>query len=155
MSKVSCVACGRIHERNYICDAKKKAKLDKVAKNRDREDSKIYISNRWRQLRINILEDYNYICLFSYYVFSKIIQANELHHIVWLIDNIDLAFDADNIIPLEHNVHRSIIHNYSNKSNEIKNDIQNMLRDMISDWSNDRRDLGSYKERWENITKDC
>ncbi|WP_252242068.1 hypothetical protein [Clostridium sp. ZBS18] len=152
MGKVSCPVCGRIHDRNYICEAKKKAKLDKSKRDRSRLDSKIYNSNKWRKLRDIVVDDYNSIDLFSYYIFGRVKVAETIHHIVEICECEDLAYDEDNLIPLSNYTHRSIVHKlYKTK---CKSKIQGLLRDMIKDFWNDKKELGSYRERYNKIVKE-
>lgn len=152
ISKISCSACGRIHERNYICDAKRKAKLEKSRRDRERLDNTYYNTNRWRKLRRQVLEEYNNTCLLSMYIDSKYIIANHVHHIEEVLGDDTGVYDWDNLIPLDQRVHRSIVHELY-KTN-CKKDIQQMLIDMINDYEKGNRELGSYKERYEKIIKD-
>lgn len=153
MSKISCSACGSIHDRNYECDAKKKAKLDKSRRDRnERLDNKIFSSSKWKKLRKNIVEDYNNIDMFSFYVLGRVELSEVVHHIVEFMQDEELAYDYDNLIPLSNHTHLSIVHKLY-KTN-VKNEIQEMLRDICKDYWNDKRELGSYKERYNKIVKD-
>lgn len=152
MSKVSCVVCGRIHDRNYECDAKKKAKADKSRRDRERLDNIYYNTSKWRRLRSQVLDEYDNICLWSFFIEGKAIEANHLHHIVEILENDDGVYDWDNLIPLDQRIHRSVVHELY-KTN-CKKDIQAMLRDMIKDYESGDRELGSYKERYNKIIKD-
>ncbi len=152
MGKVSCPVCGRIHDRNYICEAKKKRQLDKSKRDRSRLDSKIYSSSKWKKLRDNIMDDYNSIDLFSYYIFGRVEVAETVHHIIEICEREDLAYDEDNLIPLSNYIHRQIVHKlYKTK---CKEQIQLMLRDMLEDWNKGSKELGSYKERYNKIVKE-
>lgn len=152
IGKISCSACGRIHDRNYECNAKKKAKLDKSRRDRERLDSKIYFTSRWKKTRQLIMEEYDNIDMFSYYVLGSIEVAEAVHHITEYIEDVDLAYDTDNLIPLTNHTHLSIVHKLY-KTNK-KNDIQDMLRDMLDDWNKGRKVLGSYKERYNKTVKE-
>lgn len=152
ISKISCSSCGRIHERNYICNAKKKAKLDKSKKNRSREDNKMFSTSRWKKLSNRIKEDYNNIDLFSYYILGKIEFSQTVHHIVEFMQDEDLMFDEDNLIPLNNYTHLSIVHKlYKTK---CKGEIQDLLRDMISSWWNEERELGSLRNKYNDIVRE-
>ncbi|NFT93948.1 hypothetical protein FDF86_16600 [Clostridium botulinum] len=152
MGKVSCPVCGHIHDRNYECSAKKQRQKEKSKRDRSRLDSKIYNSSKWKKLRDNVMDEYINIDLFSYYVFSKVEVAETVHHIVEICECEDLAYDEDNLIPLSNYTHRSIVHKlYKTK---CKSEIQQLLRDMIKDFWNDKKELGSYKERYNNIVKE-
>lgn len=152
MGKVSCSVCGHIHDRNYICDAKKKVKLDKSRRDREREDSKIYFTSKWKKTRQLVMNEYDNIDLFSYYIFGKVEVAEACHHITEYIEDVDLAYDTDNLIPLSNHTHLSIVHKLY-KTN-VKKDIQDMLRDMLDDWNEGKKKLGSFKERYNLIVKE-
>ncbi|MCS6103584.1 hypothetical protein DWV12_07555 [Clostridium botulinum] len=144
--------CGRIHDRNYICEAKRKAKLDKSRRDRTRLDNKVFSSREWKKVRATIIDDYNNIDLFSYYIFGKVEVAEVVHHVVEFMQDEELAFDEDNLIPLSNYTHLSIVHKlYKTK---CKEQIQLMLRDMLKDYWNDKRELGSYRERYNKIVKE-
>lgn len=150
MAKISCVVCGRVHERNYMCDAKAKRKALKNKENRNRVDSKIYNTDRWKKLRDNIIDEFSSIDLYSYYVLGKAVQAQTVHHIVEICADIDMAYDWDNLIPLSNHTHK-IIHKLYKENNNIKKEIQILLLDMVSSWTKGDRSLGSYRERLDFI----
>lgn len=137
-----------------MCEAKIKKQIEKSKSNNNRIDAKIYNSNKWKRLRDNILEEYNNIDLFSYYVYGKVIVADCVHHIAECLDNEDMAYDWDNLIPLCNYTHRRIVHRVYNINIEVKKQLQQMLSDMLDSWIEGNRDLGSYKERFNNIVRD-
>lgn len=147
-SKISCPICGRVHDRNYICEAKKNRQQERSEGNSKRIDAKIYNSNKWKKLRDNILQEYNNIDLFSYYVEGRIVVADCIHHIVECLDNEDMAYDWDNLIPLCNYTHRKIVHRVYNINIEIKKQLQDMLSDMLDSWTKGKRELGSYNKRF-------
>lgn len=148
MSKVSCQICGKVHDRNYICEAKIKKQIEKSKSNSKRTDAKIYNTTKWKKLRDNILQEYNTIDLFSYYVIGKIDIADNVHHIVEICDNQDIAYDWDNLIPLREYTHKKIVHKIYKYNIEIKKELQQMLIDMLEDWNRGKRELRSYNERF-------
>ena len=155
MAKVSCPICGRIHDRNYICEAKKKRDIERSKDNNNRVDAKIYNTTKWKRLRDNILEEYSNIDLFSYYVIGKADIADNVHHIVEICDNQDMAYDWDNLIPLREHAHKKIVHKIYKYNNEIKKELQQMLIDMLNDWSKGKRELRSYNERFNLLLSNC
>lgn len=126
--------CGRIHQRGYVCEIKRKRKTDYQ---NAREDTGIYYSNRWRTIRGQVLEEYNHICLYSFYVEKKIIKATDVHHIIELSDNSSLAFEEDNLISLSKEKHRLIHELYK----EDKKKIQEQLREFKKRWKDGDRKL--------------
>lgn len=143
-----------MHDRSYLCEAKKKRQQERSKENSKRVDTKIYNSNKWKRLRDNILEEYNNIDLFSYYVEGRVESADNVHHIVECLEVEDMAYDWDNLIPLSLYTHRRIVHRIYNINIEVKKQLQQMLSDMLDSWIEGNRDLGSYKERFNNIVKD-
>lgn len=143
-----------IHDRNYICEAKIKKKIEKSKSNNNRTDAKIYNTTKWKKLRNYILEEYNNIDLFSYYVIGKVSIANNVHHIVEICDKQDIAYDWDNLIPLGEYTHKKIVHKIYKYNIDIKKELQQMLINILEDWNKGKRELGSYKERFNNIVKD-
>lgn len=126
--------CGRIHQRGYVCEIKRKRKTDYQ---NAREDTGIYYSNRWRTIRGQVLEEYNHICLYSFYVEGKIIKATDVHHIIELNDNSSLAYEEDNLISLSKEKHRLIHELYK----EDKKKIQEQLREFKKRWKDGDRKL--------------
>lgn len=131
---IACSMCGRIHQRGYVCEIKRKRKTDYQ---NAREDTGIYYSNRWRTIRGQVLEEYNHICLYSFYVEKKIIKATDVHHIIELSDNSSLAFEEDNLISLSKEKHRLIHELYK----EDKKKIQEQLREFKKRWKDGDRKL--------------
>lgn len=131
---IACSMCGRIHQRGYVCEIKRKRKTDYQ---NAREDTGIYYSNRWRTIRGQVLEEYNHICLYSFYVEGKIIKATDVHHIIELNDNSSLAYEEDNLISLSKEKHRLIHELYK----EDKKKIQEQLREFKKRWKDGDRKL--------------
>lgn len=131
---IACSSCGRIHQRGYVCEIKRKRKTDYQ---NAREDTEIYYSNRWRTIRGQVLEEYNHICLYSFYVEKKIIKATDVHHIIELSDNSSLAYEEDNLISLSKEKHKLIHELYK----EDKKKIQEQLREFKKRWKNGDRKL--------------
>jgi|GEM_PF-2559600 len=152
MSKISCSACGSIHNRNYECDAKRQAKLDKGRRDRERLDNSYYNTSKWRKLRKQVLDEYNMICLWSFFIDSRVIGSNCVHHIEEVLGDNAGIYEWDNLIPLDQNIHLSIVHRLY-KTN-CKTEIQLMLKDMLSLWSENEKELGSMKQRYDKIIKD-
>ena len=131
---IACSSCGRVHQRGYVCEIKRKRKTDYQ---NAREDTGIYYSNRWRTIRGQVLEEHNHICLYSFYVEKKIIKATDVHHIIELNDNSSLAYEEDNLISLSKEKHRLIHELYK----EDKKKIQEQLREFKKRWKDGDRKL--------------
>ena len=62
--KTTCAYCG-IVDRPHICPYRKRRT------DRTRIDNKIYESKEYRKLRKEVLEDFNYVDVFSFYIEDK------------------------------------------------------------------------------------
>lgn len=131
---IACSSCGRVHQRGYVCEQKKKRNYEYK---RDREDMGIYKSRSWDKARANILEQYHHMCLYSFYVERKIIKATDVHHIIEILDDDSLAYDEDNLISLSKEKHRLIHELYK----EDKKKIQEELREFKKRWKDGDRKL--------------
>ena len=140
---ISCSVCGRVHAKDYICAIKKRRKLDRV-------DTGVYNRSKWRTVRWQVLEECNYICLYTLYKENKIVKAECVHHIVEVLEDNELAYDEDNLIALTNEKHKLIHELY--KGNKAK--IQEELREIKDKWKQgDRGKLGSppyIAKGWEN-----
>ena len=148
MSKVSCSICGKIHDRNYMCEAKRVIQIERNKGKNNRKDSRLYNTTRWKKLRDNILQEYNSIDLFNYYVFGKVSVADNVHHITEICEDESLAYDWDNLMPLGERTHRKIVHKLYDYNFELKKELKSMLIDMLKDWNEGKKELRSYNKRF-------
>lgn len=132
---IACSSCGRVHAKDYICKVKKQRQRQY---RKDKIDTAIYRANKWHKIRGQVLEDYNYVCLYTFYKEGKIIEANQVHHIIELLDDESLAYDEDNLIPMSKEKHRLIHELYKDN----KRQIQEELREMKKRWNNGERAIG-------------
>lgn len=100
----SCPHCG-IVPLNHVCPVVAKEQHKRDSK---REDKKIYWSNKWRKLRTEVLEDQEYICLWSMYIDGVVRETKVCHHIIELIADESKAYDIDNLIGLHKDSHDAI-----------------------------------------------
>lgn len=108
---------------------------------KEREDKKIYKTSQWQRKRIEILEHFDYICLWSYFIEGKAIVADNIHHITEIIEDNSKAFDNDNLIPLCEKAHKIVHELY--KIDKIK--TKNMLKRLIFEYE-EGNNLGKYKQ---------
>ena len=126
MPKKSCKHCGIVNF-NHVCPVVTKEKNERDAK---REDKSIYWSSRWRKLRAEVLKYQDYICLWSLYIDGVIREANTGHRIVTLMDDESLAYDIENVIGLNEDVHDTIHELYKTD----KNGAMELLRECMRLW---------------------
>lgn len=132
--KTTCKYCG-IVDKPHHCPYSKR-KVDNT-----RSDKKLYRTSMWQSTRQNVLDNYNNICLYSLYVQGVIIKANVVHHIVEVLDDESLAFEGDNLIPLEYYNH-TLVHELYKKDKER---TQSLLRLMLQSYTKGDITLGKYK----------
>lgn len=141
--KMSCKYCGIVNK-PHKCPHQK----TKWNKDNNRTDKKIYRTIMWQKTRNNILDECNHICLWSLYIDGIITRADTVHHIVELLDDESLAFDYDNLIPIEQHKHRYIHEIY--KTN--KNEVQQLLKKMIKSYREGDITFKKYNSEFRNIS---
>lgn len=132
--KSTCKYCGIVNKPHVCPHIKRKT-------NNNREDRRVYKTSKWQKTRELILDEYNHICLWSLYIDGRVVKADVVHHIVEILEDKNLSYEEDNLIPLEYYNHTMIHEMY--KTN--KNKTQNLLRMMINSYKNGDKTLGKYK----------
>ena len=116
MSLVSCKYCHKLHKRGTQCSMKPKAKVK-----RDKDYDKVYNSYRWKKVGGSVLKDNLYMCAICARQKGVVPrQATEVHHITYMTENIEGAYDRDNLLPLCSIHHREIHSNNLNNKNKIE-----------------------------------
>lgn len=105
--KVSCMYCGRIHEKKFDCGKKPKKIYGKR-----KENDRFRWQQCWKEKREEIKERDNYlcqVCLDGKYIVKdrRLTYENlEVHHIEKLADRPDLALENTNLITLDEYHHK-------------------------------------------------
>ncbi|MBE6051610.1 MAG: hypothetical protein E7214_13425 [Clostridium sp.] len=141
--KTTCKYCGIVNKPHKCPHSKRKA-------DRTRKDNKIYESKEYRRLRTEVLEDYNYTCLWSLYVDGKVITADRTHHIIEILEDESKAIEYDNLIALHNKVHE-VIHKLYKEGLNIKSELQDLLLKMNESYKKGDRTLGKYKKEVKKI----
>lgn len=102
---------------------------------RDKKSKDFYNSSSWEKTRILVMNKYNGLDLYEYYVNHCIVYAQTIHHIVELREDWSRRHDIENLIPLSNSNHKKIHLMYSNN----KESTQKMLREIITQALNDRQ----------------
>ncbi|WP_243152453.1 hypothetical protein [Clostridium butyricum] len=139
---MSCKYCGIVNKPHKCSHQRTKWNRDN-----NRTDKKIYRTMKWQNTRENILKEFNYICLWSFYIDGIITRADTVHHIKELLENESLAYSNDNLIPLRQYQHNYIHELY--KTN--KDEVQDLLNKMIKSYREGDRTLSKYKSEFKNI----
>ena len=82
------------------------------------------------------------MCLWNLYIEGRVVSADEVHHIVEILEDESLAYDEDNLIPLEYYNHTMVHEMYKRN----KNKTQQLLRMMIESYRCGDKTLGKYKD---------
>ncbi len=135
--KTTCKYCGIVDRPHHCPHSKRKA-------DRTRIDNKVYESKEYREVREEVLSDYNYICLWSLYVDGRIRAADVTHHIVEILEDESKATDYNNLIPLSDYSHKNEVH-VLYLSDKVK--TQDLLMEMLRDYKNGDMTLGKYKNK--------
>lgn len=106
-------------------------KYDKtVRQTRDKQYYSFYHSDEWERTKQFINHRYKGLCLYSYFVDKKIVQADTVHHITEIKEDWDLRLSIGNLIPLSHTAHNRVHKLY----NTEKDKAQSLLKELLSKW---------------------
>lgn len=133
--KITCSHCG-IVTAPHKCSKK-------IREKNSRLDSKIYSTPEWRDTREEVLSESEGLCIWSWFVVGKIVKATHCHHIEEVLDNISRAYDKDNLIGLNGDVHKDIHEMYKAKKKEVQG-LLLKCKDRLSDRGLMIEDLGIY-----------
>lgn len=133
--KTTCRYCGIVNKPHVCPHIKRKT-------NNNREDRRVYKTSKWQRTRESILDKYNHMCLWNLYIEGRVVSADEVHHIVEILEDESLAYDEDNLIPLEYYNHTMVHEMYKRN----KNKTQQLLRMMIDSYREGDKTLGKYKD---------
>jgi hypothetical protein len=101
-----------------------------IRQGRDKIYHDFYQSKEWQITREIVLNKYNGIDVYAYYVEGLIQYANTVHHIEEIKDDWGLRLDLYNLIPLTDSTHKKIHGLYINN----KEDTQRLLRELKIKW---------------------
>ena len=120
--KMCCECEGRQQDRRRESDRK----YDKTR--RDKKSKDFYNSSSWDKTRVFVLNKYNGLDLYEYYVNHCIVYAQTVHHIIELRENWSRRHDIENLIPLTNSNHKRIHLMYLND----KEATQKLLLDILA-----------------------
>ena len=111
----SCPYCGRVHAADYDCGQKPKRQKEST------ELTKLRSCRRWNNVRKLVNERDHYLCRVCLAQKRLTHDKLETHHIVPLCEDVDLAYDPNNLITLCAKHHKAA------DSGQIS---RNMLQDL-------------------------
>ena len=97
---------------------------------RNKKSEVFYNSSEWITLREIILNKYNHIDLYDYYINKKITYANTVHHIIELSEDWNRRLDPFNMFPLGESNHNKIHGMYKRD----KKGTQKILLELLDRW---------------------
>ncbi|WP_432408548.1 hypothetical protein [Wukongibacter sp. M2B1] len=116
-----CPKCQRVIDYNLKYCLRCQKIIDEIKKKRQKEYdrhiryskankmyARFYKTKEWIVTRATVLNYYNSIDLFSYYIENKIEHADTVHHIEEIKDNWDKRLEFINLFPLTANNHNKI-----------------------------------------------
>lgn len=114
MSLVSCKYCGKLHKRGEQCSSK-------PSRNRNKDYDRIYNSHRWKKLSRDIRKQHLYfcgVCGRQEGVIPR--QSTQVHHITYITEDIGMAYEVDNLLPVCDTCHLVIHKENLNNKNKIE-----------------------------------
>lgn len=117
------------HQDKYDKEQKKRFKEYKLRREDDKENS-FYNSDSWKRLRASVTAMYFYIDILEYYSTGRIIQGENLHHIIEVKEDWARRLDIDNLIYLSSGNHRRV-HAYYNKGIKERKQMQKVLFGLV------------------------
>ncbi len=106
---------------------------------RNKKHSKFYISGEWLKLRAKILQDFNHIDIYQYYINGRGVKAEMVHHIVELEEDWSKRLEVSNLIPLSNATHNMITRQYRDKRERDR--LQKLFYELIKRY---KEEVGGY-----------
>lgn len=129
--------CSNLTTGRYCEEHQVEAERERVESNRfydkhirDKRAEAFYKSRAWVRTREYVLDKYNHIDLYDYYINQRIARANTVHHILELNEDWDRRLDIGNLFPLSSANHNVIDGLYRKN----KKAAQKLLFQLIEKW---------------------
>lgn len=97
---------------------------------RNQKAAAFYICSDWRRTRAAVIQLYDGLDIYAYYVQNRIMTADMVHHITPLEDDWNRRLDMTNLLPL-NNTNHGIIEALYNKDNATKQATMKQLYGLI------------------------
>lgn len=119
-------------EKHAHLENEKKKERHKHYDSHRKEDKewKFYRSKEWLKVRQLILNHFNYIDIYTYFMDEKIIKANTCHHIIEIREDWSKRISLINLFPCSESSHAKIHKLYE----KDKEGTQKLLNDLIKRW---------------------
>ncbi len=116
------------------CEKHKKTKTERHKTydefRRNKKSAEFYHTDEWTKTREVVLNNFNHIDIYAYYVEHKILAANIVHHVIELNDDWTKKLNLDNLIPVSDISHKMIHKAYKNN----KTETQKLLFELRDKW---------------------
>lgn len=128
---------GRYCEKHQAEEKKQRAEANRCYDRylRDKQLEAFYKSIAWIKTREFVLNKYNHIDLYDYYINNKVTKANTVHHIIELKEDWSRRFDIGNLFPLSSANHNVIDGLYQ----KDKRSAQKLLFQLLERWQKEMR----------------
>lgn len=128
---------GRYCEKHQAEEKKQRAEANRCYDRylRDKQLEAFYKSIAWIRTREFVLNKYNHIDLYDYYINNKVTKANTVHHIIELKEDWSRRFDIGNLFPLSSANHNVIDGLYQ----KDKRSAQKLLFQLLERWQKEMR----------------
>lgn len=150
MANITCMYCGIVdskHKWEYKDKYRKYNRKQQDIKNNNRLDKKVYRSRRWERIRNNILDNCYHIDAYSYYVLGEIRQATCVHHVTEVLEDDSKAYQYDNLIGLNDNMHEVIHRLYKTDKKEYIKQLLINCKEKIENEGIKIEDIGIWKDK--------
>ncbi|MGL5152801.1 MAG: hypothetical protein ACRC7N_19770 [Clostridium sp.] len=91
---------------------------------------KFYKSPEWERIKEAIKASVYHIDIFEYYLTGKIVEGENVHHIIEIDEDWNSRLDINNLIYLTHKNHMRI-HSKYNKSKKDREKVQKILQGLL------------------------
>lgn len=120
-----CTRCGDRVPEGTVCPCRKK-NIRKYAK--PSGIKKEYHTQRWKDLRQYILNQYDGVDIYTLYKYNKIVAADTAHHIELSQDRPDLFYSDTNLIPVSRAAHAEIHTRYEKDKTAVQEELRGYQR---------------------------
>lgn len=136
MLKKLCSRCNILIEASLqYCDGcqamyneqqKQRHKIYKAKRN-DNKEQRFYNSRGWKQMKQFLDSKYKGLCLYSYYIYDRIVPYDVFHHIVPIKEDWNMRLHLYNLIPLTNSIHEKIHKMYENDQERTQRELQQLV----------------------------
>lgn len=91
----------------------------------------LYHTQRWQNLRASVMARYNGVDQWALHEHNRIECAETVHHIIPTVDNEELFFSVDNLIPVSRGSHDEIHALYKTDKQRVQERLQEIVKGRV------------------------